>query len=66
MRRGLSGYRDAVVGQLVGGAILVGHSMGAAVAVVGAGSRPVLIRHITLLSEPLPVEGQCLRYRSVG
>jgi pimeloyl-ACP methyl ester carboxylesterase len=62
----LSGYRDAVVEQLVGGDILVGHSMGAAVAVVGADARPDLIRHITLLSGPLPVEGQCLSYQSTS
>lgn len=53
----LSGYRDAVVEQLAGDDILVGHSMGAAVAVVAADARPDLIRHITLLSGPLPVEG---------
>jgi pimeloyl-ACP methyl ester carboxylesterase len=62
----LSGYRDAVVQQLVGGDILVGHSMGAAVAVVGADARPDLIRHITLLSGPLPVEGECLSYQSTS
>jgi pimeloyl-ACP methyl ester carboxylesterase len=62
----LSGYRDAVVGQLAGGDILVGHSMGAAVAAVAADARPDLVRHITLLSGPLPVEGQCLSYQSTS
>jgi pimeloyl-ACP methyl ester carboxylesterase len=62
----LSGYRDSVAEQLVGDDILVGHSMGAAVAVVGADARPDLVRHITLLSGPLPVEGQCLSYQSTS
>ncbi len=62
----LSGYRDAVVEQLAGDDILVGHSMGAAVAVVAADARPDLVRHITLLSGPLPVEGQCLSYQSTS
>ena len=62
----LAGYRDAVVGQLRGDDVLVGHSMGAAVAVVAADARPDLIRHITLLSGPLPVEGQCLSYQSTS
>ena len=62
----LGGYRDAVVQQLAGDDILVGHSMGAAVAVVAADARPDLIRHITLLSGPLPVEGQCLSYESTS
>jgi pimeloyl-ACP methyl ester carboxylesterase len=53
-----------VVQQLRGGDILVGHSMGAAVAVVAADARPDLIRHITPLSGPLPVQGQCLSYQS--
>jgi pimeloyl-ACP methyl ester carboxylesterase len=51
--RTLGGYRDAVVEQLQGGDILVGHSMGVAVAVVAADARPDLIGHITLLSGPL-------------
>ena len=62
----LGGYRDAVVEQLQGGDILVGHSMGAAVAVVAADARPDLIGHITLLSGPLPVEGECLSYQSTS
>jgi pimeloyl-ACP methyl ester carboxylesterase len=62
----LNGYRDAVVERLSGDDILVGHSMGAAVAVVAADARPDLIRHITLLSGPLPVEGQCLSYQSTS
>jgi pimeloyl-ACP methyl ester carboxylesterase len=62
----LSGYRDAVVEQLVGDDILVGHSMGSAVAAVAADARPDLVRHITLLSGPLPVEGQCMSYQSAS
>jgi pimeloyl-ACP methyl ester carboxylesterase len=62
----LSGYRDAVVEQLAGDDILVGHSMGSAVAAVAADARPDLVRHITLLSGPLPVEGQCLSYQSTS
>lgn len=62
----LSGYRDAVVEQLAEGDILVGHSMGSAVAVVAADARPDLVRHITLLSGPLPVEGRSLSYQSTS
>ena len=40
--------------------------MGAAVAVVAADARPDLIAHITLLSGPLPVEGECLSYQSTS
>ena len=62
----LGTYRDAVVEQLQGDDILVGHSMGAAVAVVAADARPDLIGHLTLLSGPLPVEGECLSYQSTS
>jgi pimeloyl-ACP methyl ester carboxylesterase len=62
----LRGYRDAVVEQLAGDDVLVGHSMGSAVAALAADARPDLVRHITLLSGPLPVEGQCLSYQSTS
>jgi pimeloyl-ACP methyl ester carboxylesterase len=62
----LGGYRDAVVEQLAGNDVLVGHSMGAAVAAVAADARPDLVAHVTLLSGPLPVEGECLSYQSTS
>jgi pimeloyl-ACP methyl ester carboxylesterase len=62
----LGGYRDAVVERLVGDDVLVGHSMGAAVVAVAADARPDLVAHVTLLSGPLPVEGQCLSYQSTS
>lgn len=62
----LAGYRDAVAGHLAGGDVLVGHSMGCAVAAVAADARPDLVGHVCFLSGPLPVEGRSLSYQSTS
>jgi pimeloyl-ACP methyl ester carboxylesterase len=60
----LTGYRDAVVAELHRDDVLVGHFLGCGVATIAADARPELVRHICLLSGPLPVEGRPLLYQS--
>jgi pimeloyl-ACP methyl ester carboxylesterase len=62
----LRGYRDAVVEHLAGGDVVVGHSMGCAVAAIAADARPDLVGHVCFLSGPLPVEGRSLSYQSTS
>lgn len=61
----LDGYRQAVVEALQPGDVLVGHSMGAAVATTAADAFPE-IGHIIYLTGPLPVEGKCLSWELGG
>jgi pimeloyl-ACP methyl ester carboxylesterase len=60
----LAGNCDAVVDAMKPGDVLVGHSMGCAIASLAADARPDLVQHIVLLSGPLPVEGKGLSYQS--
>ena len=60
----LAGNRDAVVDAMRSGDVLVGHSMGCAIASLAADARPDLVHHIVFLSGPLPVEGKGLSYQS--
>jgi len=62
----LAGYRDAVVEQLQGGDVLVGHSMGSAIVAIAADARPDLVGHLCLLAGPLPVDGKPLSYQSTS
>lgn len=59
-----TGNRDAVVDAMTPGDVLVGHSMGCAIASLAADARPDLVHHIVFLSGPLPVEGKGLSYQS--
>jgi pimeloyl-ACP methyl ester carboxylesterase len=57
----LNGYRQAVVDVLSPGDVLVGHSMGCAVATMAA-DHFIDVRHIVYLAGPLPVEGKPMAY----
>lgn len=62
----LAGYRDAVVGLIEPGDVLVGHSMGGFVTSVAADAAVDRVRHVVYLAAGLPIEGQPMMAAGAG
>jgi pimeloyl-ACP methyl ester carboxylesterase len=62
----LAGYRDAVVGLIEPGDVLVGHSMGGYVTSIAADAAAERVGHVVYLAAGLPIEGQPMAAAGAG